>query len=140
MSDAVFKTQVAAPASTPTPQGVTPTQDGSSKVEVPYLDYSVEHGTPYLVDYFGLGEHWAELQGGFPKEIEAIDDYIGAKIKAGEIPNDTKSIKDYISKIEKLVNIKNEPRAVIRVETVADYIKFLKSTDDRRTNLRRLYG
>lgn len=140
MSDTVFKTKVEPATPVGAPQAKEPSRDGQAPVEVPYLDYQMDHGKPFVVDYFGLGSTWAELQGGFPEEVESINQFIESKIKSGELPNNIKSVKDYLGRIEKLINIKDEPRAVIKIETIADYVKFLKATDERRTNIRRLYG
>jgi hypothetical protein len=108
-------------------------------VEVPYLDYENQHGNPYTVEYFGLGDTWAEREGGFPEEISVIEEYVGKKIRDGEIPNTKEAVKEKLKQLEKINNLKGETRAVMRIETLAAYIKFLAETDKIKINLRR-YG
>lgn len=139
MSETVFKEKVEPvkePIITATKGSVTP----MAVSDVPFLDYEAEKGKPYTVEYFKLGDSWHELQGGFPKEVETIENYFQEKIKTGEIANNVSTIKSFIKKLEKLTNVADEPRAVIRIETIADYINFLNRSDERKTNLRRLYG
>lgn len=141
MSDTVFKSMATEPSQPVSlPESKDASMANTSHVDVPYLDYHTEHGKPYTTDYFELGDHWQDMQGGFPREIEQIESYLEEKIKSGEIANDVKSVKKFFKQVEKLTNLQDEVRAVVKIETIADYIKFLKSTDERRTNLRRLYG
>jgi len=144
MSDTVFRTQSDVK---PTPQqeeslpkgqtpDATPIQDN---IEVPYLDYETQNNHPYSVDYFKLGSTWDEPVGGFPHEIANIEDYVKEKVNRGEIANSVKAITNYFKELEKITNIKNEERAVIKVETLSNYIEFLRKTDGLKRSLVR-YG
>jgi len=106
-------------------EGKTPSVQSVVQVEVPYTDYAKEHNHPYTVDHFELGKYWAENEGTFEKEVSLIEDYIQKKINSGEIANDVKTVKKELKKMEKLINIKDESRAVIKIGTLAAYIKFL---------------
>lgn len=137
----VFKTKgEQAEVKEPVIESKTSPMAGVTNVEVPYLDYEPSHGKPFTVDYFNLGNTWRDLQGGFPKEVELIEEYIEEKVKSAEIANDTKSVKTLLKNMEKLTNIKDEPRTVIKIETLAHYIEFLRKAEGIKTNLRRLYG
>jgi len=113
------------PAVEPEAKGTTPTQASVSKVEVPYLDYEQENGKPYLVEIFELGEHWADRVGGFNEEIQAIEDYLREQVTSREIDNSLKGVKNRIKEIEKVVGVDKEDRAVIKLEVMAEYVKFL---------------
>lgn len=112
---------------------------GVSKVEGPYTNYEQAHGYPYIVDHFKLGDSWAETQGGFPKEVSLIEEYITNKINSGDMPDNVDSIKDMIKKIEKVTNLDKNERPVVKVETIAAYVEFLMKADKIKFNLRR-YG
>lgn len=58
---------------------VTSTID--SGVEVPFGEYTKEHGHPYSVDYFQLGDNWEV----FNDEVGIIEDYIKGKIQSGDL-------------------------------------------------------
>jgi len=122
------------------PEGKEPTRGTEAKVEVPYLEYEREYGHPYSVDYFKLGDTWKDPVGGFPEEISVIEEYIQKKIESGELPNDRGIIEKKLKEMEKFNNLKDEPRAVVRIETLAAYIKFLGETDKIKFNLRRYHG
>jgi len=133
-SNAVFKTQATPTAPAETPQGKTPTQDGASNVDVPYLDYQKEHGKPFLVDHFQLGPTYADRDGGFSEELGSIEGYINDQIKSGEISNNQEAVRDLLKGLEKMTNIKGEPRAVIRLGVLSNYCKFLQSTRSLKSN------
>ena len=138
--DVTFRTQTV-----PTPQagGKTNVSTGdrqevsTSTTEVPYLDYEREHGSPLSVSFFELGDTWKDPTGGFPKEIGLIEEYFKNKVESGDIENSQSKIKDRLKEILKVTNMAKEGRNVIRVETVAAYIKFLMDADDIRYNIRR---
>lgn len=121
------------------PQGKTPSIVSNDAEEVPYLDYQSAHAKPYTVEYFGLGDTWRDPDGGYPKEIELLEGYIKSKIDSGELPNSVKAVGNRIREIEKVNNLKNEERAVVKIGVITAYVKFLMETDGIKGNLKR-YG
>ena len=93
-------------------------------VELPFTDYSTQNGHSYLVDYYKLGDNYEV----FSDELNTIDSFIEGKIKSGDIANSKKAVDREIKIIEKLNNIKDEEREVVRIGVLAEYIKFLNST------------
>lgn len=112
---------------------------GSSTVEVPYTDYASEHSHPYVVEHFSLGDTWNDPNGGFPTEVSAIEDYIHEQIKNGDISNSLESVKKRLKEMEKVNNLKGDERTIVRVETLAAYVKFLMKKEDIKRQVRR-YG
>ena len=108
-------------------------QTGIVHEEVPYTEYHSENGKPYLAEYFKLGDNWEV----FNEEVSTIEDYLQRKIDNGEIANEVKTIEKEIKKMEKLHNLKDEPRAVIKIGTIASYIKFLNDTEGIKFNYRK---
>jgi len=105
-------------------------------VEVPYLDTEGATGYPHTVEYFGLGDTWNDPMGGFPIEVRIIEGYFKDKIESGEIANSKKAVDNRIKEILKITNMDKEERAVLRVNTVSEYIKFLTGTDRIKQSLR----
>lgn len=138
MTDTIFRTKAESQPES-LPEGKITSEAMSTTEEVPYLDYEREHGHPYSVDYFKLGDSWQDPEGGFAEEVSIIEDYIQKKVESGEFPNDRKSIEEKLKGMEKFNNIKGEPRPLVRIETLAAYIRFLGETDKIKFNLRR-YG
>lgn len=93
-------------------------------VDVPYTDYEASKGHPYTVDLYNLGDNYEV----FNEEIKVIESFMQGKIKSGEIANTKKAVEREIKLIEKLNNIKDEEREVVRIGVLAEYIKFLNST------------
>jgi len=138
MSDLTFRTKVEKTAETEVlPEGKEPTRGAEAQVEVPYLDYEKQHGHPYPVDYFKLGDSWQDHAGGFAKEISIIEEYLQKKIEMGELANDRGVIEKKLREMEKINNLKDEVRAVVKVPVLAAYIKFLGETEKIKFNLRR---
>jgi len=104
-------------------------------VEVPFLDYGMEHGHPLAVDYFNLGDNWDV----HAQEVGLIDSYFKGKIHDGTYANNTNAIKTEIKNMEKTLDIKKETRTVLRLGILANHIKFLISTDDLKNNMMK-YG
>lgn len=111
----------------------------TTAVEVPFTDYARENAKPFSVEYFGLGDTWNEPTGGFPKEIETIENYFADRIADGEMANSVSAVKDRLKEILKITNMSKEERAVIKIETIAAYIKFLKEGADIKRSIKR-YG
>src|SRR3990172_11114984 len=80
----------------------------TSDIEVPYTDYKKAHNHPHAVDYFKLGDHWDEPEGGYSKEVSVIEDYLLHKIDNGDIDNSITAIKRELESIESLHNLKEE--------------------------------
>jgi len=141
MSYTVFRTNVEQPKPEVLPEGKEPDRagdEGEPEV-VPYLDYEREHGHPYSVDYFKLGDTWEDPTGGFPKELSIIEEYMQEKIESGELANSVKAIEEEYKNLEKVTGVKKEERPVVKIETIAAYIEFLMKTAKTKYNLRR-YG
>lgn len=139
--DTVFRTpQAPASKGSESSNKVGPASTVSTAaVEVPYLDYEKEHGKPYTVEHFVLGDTWKDPTGGFPEEIGIIEDYFKDKIASGDIANSVTAVKDRLKEILKVTNMSKEERSVIKLETIAAYIKFLSESDDIKHNIKR-YG
>ena len=65
-------------------------------VEVPYTDYQIENGNPYIADHYELGDHW---DGAFSDEVGTIEVYIEGKIRTGEWANDKRAVKRELAKM-----------------------------------------
>lgn len=101
-------------------------------VETPYLD------TPEFLDnYFGIGTEWHDQDASFYPEVEKIDSYIKSKIRSGEIANNQKDVTQFIKGMEKMNNLKNESRSVVKLEVLANYVDFLMKNEQLKSNLKR---
>lgn len=136
MTDTTFRTKVE-PTVEPEVKGKETTSDGESKVEVPYTDYEKQNNHPFVVDHYQLGDTWKEDLGGFEPEVTLIEEFISDKINKGEIPNNVNAVKEAIKKIEKLTNIDKNERSLVKIETVAEYVKFLMKVDKIHFNINR---
>ena len=138
MSDAVFRTKSETTGKpVKLPDAKETTRGDEATEEVPYLDYEREHNHPYSVDYFKLGDTWQDPMGGFPEEVSVIEEYIEKKIKGGDLVNSISAIKQELKRIEEMNNINKEERAVVKIGTMAAYIRFLMETDKIKFNLKR---
>ncbi len=137
MSDTILRTSTSTLATEPELSSTNPTSTGIVDIEVPYMDYESSHHHPYLVDHFKLGDTWDNLQGGFPREVAQIEGYIENKIQNGEMANSITAVKTMLKGLEKLTNVHNDERSVVKIETLNAYIEFLNKTDKMRSNLRR---
>lgn len=141
MSDTAFRAKVepAKSESEVLPGGKTPNVIETIKEEVPYMDYERENNHPFTVDYFKLGDAWEDPTGGFPKEVSLIEEYVKSKIDSGETANSVEAIKDVLKGIEKTTNTTKEGRNIVKMETIAAYVKFLMKSDNIKFNVSR-YG
>ena len=133
-----FRTKQEAPVE-PQAKAATPATVLDSKVEVPFTDYESTNGKPFLVDHFQLGSHWNSKDGGFPEEVRTIENYLQSQAVDGEIDNSTKGVKDRLKAIEKVTGMDKENRMVVKLEILAEYIRFLSKTQDIKHNITR-YG
>jgi hypothetical protein len=111
----------------------------SNEVEVPYMDYETTNAKPFSVDYFQLGDTWQDPMGGFEKEVGTIEGYLQGEIKSGKLANSLPAIKEVLKKFEKLNNVKNEERPVVKVSIIANYMRFLMDNEKVMGNLKK-YG
>ncbi|MBU2346625.1 MAG: hypothetical protein KJ888_20740 [Gammaproteobacteria bacterium] len=109
-----------------------PIPEVEDHIEVPYTE-----SKDFLEDYFGIGTEWQDQEMEFFNEVEIIDHYIKFKIKEGEIANSPKAVEGMLKKIEKLHNLQNEGRAVVKLEVISNYIDFLMKNEDLKSKLRR---
>lgn len=140
MTDVAFKTTTTRTASGTSEKSKPAETVSTTEVEVPYLDYEKEHGHPYTVGHFALGDTWKDPVGGFPEEVGVVESYFKDKISSGEMANSVSAVKDRLKEILKVTNMSKEERNLVKVETVAAYIKFLKTSDDIKRNVRRYAG
>lgn len=127
------------PSVEPVAEAKATTSGSVSKVEVPFTDYAREHGQPYTVDLFSLGEHWTDGIGGFTNEVGAIENYLSELVNNRELGNDLTSIKKRIKEIEKVTGVDKEDRTTVKLEIIAEYVKFLMKKSDIHKNITR-YG
>ena len=144
MADAVFRTAQptkAESAAKTMKRGPADSKVGSTTTAVaPYLDYEKDSSYPHAVDYFELGDTWDDPSGGFPKEVGIIEGYFKDRIESGDMANSTKAVKSELKSILKLTNMSKEERNLVKIETVAAYIKFLSEKEDIKRNIRRYAG
>ncbi len=138
MSETVFRNQQEAVVE-PETKVESNQSVSTSKVEVPYLDYHKTNGKPYLADLFELGDRWNDSMGGFAEEINTIEEYLGTQISNREVENSTKAVQKRLKEIEKVTNMDKEDRKVVKLEVLAQYVKFLMKTQDIKRNITR-YG
>lgn len=100
---------------------ITQIDDG---VDVPYTDYKKIKGHPYLSEYFDLGDVWDN----FSEDIDVLDSYIKTKIYNGDIANSKGSVLKEIKQMEKITNIKDEERPIVRMGILKEYINFLNNS------------
>jgi hypothetical protein len=105
-----------------------------SNVEPPFTDYQKQYKHPFIVDYFKLGDRWADELGGFSEEVKSIEGYFTDKINKGEMINDTEAVREKLKGIYKLCNIDKTERTTMQIEKLAAYIDFLRKTDDIKLN------
>lgn len=134
-----FRTAVdATPAQAENTTHVQEAKHSGDVIEVPHSEYRKEHPYPFAADYFDLGDRWADREGGYPEEVEVIENYISQKIESGEYPNTTDAIKTRLRSIEKLTGLEKDERIPIRIETLAAYMKFMDQKELIR--LKTAYG
>jgi len=129
MTSTTVRTKVESVGEERVGEGKDPDMQPIVEEVVPYTDYENKEGHPYTVDHFELGKYWDEGMGGFESEVEIIEHYISKQIKSGEWANNQKTIKTELKKIEKLTNMKDETRPVVKIGIIAAHIKFLMETD-----------
>lgn len=117
------------------PKTVT-SQSIDTGVEVPYTDYVAEHNHPLTVDYFELGDRWED---GYSDEVGTIETYLKNRVDKGDLANSPKAVKAELKELEKINNLKNEERTVIKVGILAAYAKFLLETEGIRYKVKK-YG
>lgn len=100
-----FRSQAPQPAPETLGEMKTQPVQAQVKVEVPYLDYEHEHGTPYLVTHYDLGEI---NRGNYSEELGEIEGYLREQVETGEIPNSLSAIKSRLKEIEKVTNMDYE--------------------------------
>lgn len=103
-------------------------------VEVPFLDFERVNKHPLAVDYFELGDRWEE---GFSDEVSVINTYLKEKVESGDLNNSLSAAKKELKNLEKINNIKDEERTVIKVGILSAYVKFLMESDGIKRNYRK---
>jgi hypothetical protein len=143
MADTAFKTP-AEPDISPAEKGLKSSNDTHSEVDseipVPFKDYESQNGKPFTVDHYELSNTWKDRDGGFGEEVATIEAYLNNQIDIGEIENSQEAIKKELKKIEKLTNMKDEGRIVIKIGNIAAYAEFLMKTDNIKYNSKKYYG
>lgn len=140
MSDTTFREKQTTPTGVePKAEAKISTQGSTTTIEPPFLDYSREHGQPFVVEHFQLGDRWNDSSGGFFPEVTAIESYLAEQVTNREVENSLKAIKKRIKEIEKVTGMDKEDRKIIKLEVMADYVKFLMKKSDTYKNITR-YG
>lgn len=139
MADTTTRTKSEPIQDSSPPSGVPTTSGAEVTIEVPYRDYQDNNGRPFVADHYQLGDTWYEPNGGFPNEVAAIEDYVENQIKRGEIANTQGDVKTLLKRLEKITNVDKESRSLVKVETIAAYVEFLRKTDTLKGNIRK-YG
>lgn len=111
----------------------------TTDVEAPFTGYHKQNGAPFTVEYFDLGDLWDDPKGGFSEEVSTLEQYFQHKIQQGDISDSVSSIKSVLKDMEKVNNLKNEDRKVIKLGVLSAYAKFLMETDGVRVKARK-YG
>lgn len=122
MTDTTFRTKQEPAKQVAFNEPKNPTNtDIESSVHVPYTEYESSTGKPYTADLYELGDYWEA----YSKELGNVEGYFQEKVKSGDIANDTKAIKSEIKKLEKLLNLKDETRASVKIGVLNEHVKFL---------------
>jgi hypothetical protein len=135
MVDTTFRSSTI-PVETAPRATVDPKVTQTTSSEVPYLDFETEHGKPFVVDYFQLGDRWMDETGGFSKEVGMIESYFKDQVDSGELPNSVEAVKEAIKKMEKFTNVPKEERTVMKLETLSHYVEFLRQCAKTKFNLK----
>lgn len=140
--DTVFRTKSESTINQPVVDKAStePHVASQAHVEPPFMDYKMEFNHPYTVDHYELGQYWEDPEGGFTEEVSLIESYLQGQVERGEIANSVSAVKDRLKEIEKVTNMTKEERKVLKVATVASYVKFLMETDDVKSSLRKYGG
>lgn len=135
MSETTFRAQQEAPQEV-LPSKVKPESISVSKVEVPFTSYRSENGGSYVSEHYEIGEM---LKNSFAGEVGMIDSFLNNEVLEGRMENSVEAVKKKLKEIEKVTNMDKETRRVIKLEVLANYVKFLMKTDDIKKNITR-YG
>lgn len=114
-----------------------------SNVKAPFTDYEKTTGKPFVLEHYGLGTlvNRGDIYDSsvFTSEVENINSYINHQIEKGEVSNTVDGVKNELKRIEKLINVKPDARASMRIQLVAEYAAFLlKSEGIKRASFK--YG
>lgn len=137
MSDTVFRAKAQPQAAPETPKAPEDkgVPRGVTEVEPPYTDYKKERGKPFIVDHYELGDMWNRFDkyaDMYVPEVDTIEQYMEHMIDKGEVNNTLDSVREEIKRIEKLVNVKKDSRASMRMELVSEYMNFLLKSEGIR--------
>ena len=114
---------------------LTPVDTG---VEIPFSEHE-KNGKPYTVSHYELSDTWDDPDGGFTDEIGVMEKYLQQMIRKGELADTTSAAKRELKRIEKLTNMQHEDRKVVKLATIAAYMKFIMESDQAK-HLFRKYG
>lgn len=143
MTNTAFRTP-AEPNVSPAEKGLKTSKDTHSEIDsnvpVPFKDYERTNGKPFTVDHYELSDTWMDKDGGFGKEVAIIEAYLDSRINNGDVENSQEAIKKELKKIEKLTNMKDEGRIVIKIGNIAAYSEFLMKSENIKYNSKKYYG
>lgn len=97
-----------------------------TKVETPYLAYEDETGTPFVVDYYELGNLWNKDKA-YTAEVMDIESFIKGKIKAKEVANALSAVKSYLRGLEITVGAKDHEPKATRMNKLLNYIETINA-------------
>lgn len=136
MSDTVFRS-AGVPETSPQPEAKAPTDTKipvlESKVQPPFTDYEKQTGKPFVLEHYGLGTlvNRGDIYDSsvFSTEVQNINSYINHQIEKGEVSNTVDGVKNELKRIEKMINVKPDARASMRIQLVAEYAAFLLKSE-----------
>lgn len=147
MSSTIFRS-AGVPGTSPQPETPSAPKDTmtpvlESNVKAPFTDYEKTTGKPFVLEHYGLGTlvNRGDIYDSsvFTSEVENINSYINHQIEKGEVSNTVDGVKNELKRIEKLINVKPDARASMRIQLVAEYAAFLlKSEGIKRASFK--YG
>jgi hypothetical protein len=137
MSDLTFRGKQESPQEAPVEVKDKVVVSVVNDVPVPYTGYEMEHGQPLVVDHYNLGNLWDRT---FNNEVSTIESYLKSQVEAKEIENSIDSIKKHLKSIEKVTNMDKEDRMVVKLEVMAEYMKFMMKKNDIKHMVTRYAG
>lgn len=135
MSDTTFRTQQEAQQDV-LPDRIKTESASVSRVDVPFTSYRSENGGSYVSKHYEIGEM---LKSSFSGEIDTIETFLTNEVVEGRMENSLEAAKKKLKEIEKVTNMDKETRRVVKLEILANYVRFLMKTDDIKKNITR-YG
>lgn len=129
----VFRTKESPETSQPLPK-TNPNQPigGESKAEGLFIGYETDNDTPFVADYYGIGDTYKGDSEAYP-EVAEITEYINSLIRAGDLDNSLTAVRTKLKSLEKLAGVDSTERVNMKLIRLAEFAKF-----QSRVNLAKL--